>query len=127
MKIPIKAFRDDQSISFEERFNRLLAHHEEETKFLIAKLESDAVTSNEYLVKLLTVMGQMEHMPRVKVPPLKGEPKVHCHCRENPADRMSMKTDDRMHLIAAGWKLVERNKDIAPLATQQVLGEDQRS
>lgn len=38
MKIPIKAFRDDSSLSWEERFNRLLAHHEEETKFLIGKI-----------------------------------------------------------------------------------------
>lgn len=40
MKIPIKAFKDDPSLSWEERFNRLLQHHEEETKWLVAYMQS---------------------------------------------------------------------------------------
>jgi hypothetical protein len=40
MKIPIKRFIDDPSKSWEERFNILLKHHEEETKWLIKQFET---------------------------------------------------------------------------------------
>jgi hypothetical protein len=40
VKIPIKAFRDDEKLSWEERFHRLKVHHEEETKYLIGQLEA---------------------------------------------------------------------------------------
>lgn len=38
-KIPIKKYVVDLSQTAEERFNQLLAHHEEETAFLIKKIE----------------------------------------------------------------------------------------
>lgn len=38
MKIPIKAFKDDPALSWEVRFERLKAHHEEETTLLLAKI-----------------------------------------------------------------------------------------
>lgn len=80
----------------------------------------------EYLIELLTIMGgQMEHMPRVRVPPKPGEPKIHCHCNENPLDRMSMKTQDRRKLIHQGHQLLQAlNDQVAP---QQVMGENQPS
>lgn len=36
--IKVKKFKDDPSLSFEERFNRLNEHHKEETEFLINKI-----------------------------------------------------------------------------------------
>lgn len=39
MKIPIKRFVDDPSLPWEERFKRLLAHHEEETKWMFEELK----------------------------------------------------------------------------------------
>lgn len=59
MKIPIKKYVDDPSLSWEERYRRLDAHHVEETQFLIKyiaelekkvlRLKSDAswAASNE--------------------------------------------------------------------------------
>lgn len=38
MKIPIKAFRDDDTLSWKKRFKLLLAHHEEETIWMFQKL-----------------------------------------------------------------------------------------
>jgi hypothetical protein len=53
MKIPIKKFIDDETKSFEERFKRLLAHHEEETKWMLAKLnELEAGLSAETTSKI---------------------------------------------------------------------------
>jgi hypothetical protein len=62
--------------------------------------------TKEYLLKLLTILGQAEHLPRVKVASKKGEPKIKCHCQENPTDRMSIKTEDRRNLIDEGYKLL---------------------
>lgn len=39
MKIPIKKFVDDETLSYQERFERLLKHHEEETKWMYNKLK----------------------------------------------------------------------------------------
>lgn len=39
MKIPIKKYVMDESISWEERYKRLEAHHLEETKWLIEEVE----------------------------------------------------------------------------------------
>lgn len=36
MKIPVKKYVMDESLPWEQRYARLLAHHEEETTFLIA-------------------------------------------------------------------------------------------
>ena len=38
-RIPIKRYVDDPSLTWEERYARLLAHHEDETKFLISTIE----------------------------------------------------------------------------------------
>lgn len=38
-RIPIKRYVDDPSLTWEERYARLLAHHEEETKFLVSTIE----------------------------------------------------------------------------------------
>ncbi len=38
-RIPIKRYVDDPQLSWEERYARLLMHHEEETKFLISTIE----------------------------------------------------------------------------------------
>jgi hypothetical protein len=38
-RIPIKRYVDEPSLAWEDRYARLLAHHEEETKFLISTLE----------------------------------------------------------------------------------------
>jgi hypothetical protein len=38
-RIPIKRYVDDPSLTWEDRYTRLLAHHEEETKFLISTIE----------------------------------------------------------------------------------------
>lgn len=38
-RIPIKAFVDDLSLSWEGRFRRLEVHHAEETRFLIRRIE----------------------------------------------------------------------------------------
>lgn len=40
MKVKIKRFADDPSKTWEERFKLLLAHHEEETKWLIAAYDA---------------------------------------------------------------------------------------
>lgn len=37
MKIPIKKYVDDPTLSWEERYRRLEAHHKEETEWLIAE------------------------------------------------------------------------------------------
>lgn len=34
MKIPIKKYVDDEFLTWEERYKRLMTHHEEETKWL---------------------------------------------------------------------------------------------
>ena len=66
---------------------------------------------HDYLIKLLTVMGgKMDHMPRVRNPPKKGEPKIKCDCNENPIDLMTMKVSDRRELIHEGWQLIEKAK-----------------
>ncbi len=39
MKFPFKKYVDDPSLSWEERYKRLEAHHVEETTFLIARIE----------------------------------------------------------------------------------------
>ena len=38
-RIPIKRYADDPSLTWEERYARLLKHHEEETKFLVSTIE----------------------------------------------------------------------------------------
>ena len=38
-RIPIKRYVDDPLLTWEERYARLLTHHEEETKFLISTIE----------------------------------------------------------------------------------------
>ena len=38
-RIPIKKYVDDPSLAWEQRYEALLRHHEEETKFLIARIE----------------------------------------------------------------------------------------
>jgi hypothetical protein len=38
-RIPIKRYVDDPSLTWEERYARLLKHHEEETKFLVSTIE----------------------------------------------------------------------------------------
>ena len=38
MKIPIKKYVDDPSLTWEERYKRLEAHHKEETEYLIEQL-----------------------------------------------------------------------------------------
>lgn len=40
MKIKVNKFVDNESLSWEVRFRRLLAHHEEETKWLIAAYDA---------------------------------------------------------------------------------------
>jgi hypothetical protein len=67
MKIPIKAFRDDPSLSWEERFNLLKAHHEEETVFLIDKIkeleqvQTEAEKDHDTLVRLAFKTGTCPH------------------------------------------------------------------
>jgi hypothetical protein len=39
MKIPIKKYIMDESLSWEERYKQLEAHHKEETEWLITELE----------------------------------------------------------------------------------------
>lgn len=39
MKIPIKKYVDNPSLSWEERYKKLLAHHEEESKWMFAELQ----------------------------------------------------------------------------------------
>ena len=39
MKIPIKKYVMDESLSWEERYLKLEAHHKEETEWLIAYIE----------------------------------------------------------------------------------------
>ncbi len=39
MKIPIKKYVDDPSLSWEERYKRLEAHHTEETQWMYAELK----------------------------------------------------------------------------------------
>lgn len=39
MKIPIKKYVMDESLSWEERYRQLEAHHEEETKWMIAHIK----------------------------------------------------------------------------------------
>lgn len=39
MKIPIKRYEDDPTLPWTERYAKLLAHHEEETKFLIGVIK----------------------------------------------------------------------------------------
>jgi hypothetical protein len=39
MKIPIKRYIDDPTLPWEERYRRLEAHHEEETRWLIAEVK----------------------------------------------------------------------------------------
>lgn len=36
--IKIKRYVDDETLTWEERYNRLMKHHEEETKFIINKV-----------------------------------------------------------------------------------------
>lgn len=38
MKIPIKKYTDDPNLSWEDRYERLMSHHREETSFLIGKV-----------------------------------------------------------------------------------------
>lgn len=38
-RIPIKRYVDDETLSWEERYKRLMTHHEEEAKFLIGRIE----------------------------------------------------------------------------------------
>ena len=38
-RIPIKRYVDDTSLPWEERYQRLLTHHAEETTFLIQRIE----------------------------------------------------------------------------------------
>lgn len=38
-RIPIKKYVMDEALSWEERYKKLEFHHEEETKFLIGKIE----------------------------------------------------------------------------------------
>ena len=38
-RIPIKRYVDDPSLTWEERYARLLKHHEEETTFLVSTIE----------------------------------------------------------------------------------------
>jgi hypothetical protein len=38
-RIPIKRYVDDESLPWEARYQRLLAHHAEETTFLIQRIE----------------------------------------------------------------------------------------
>jgi hypothetical protein len=40
MKIPIKKYKDDESLSWEQRYENLMKHHEEETKWLLSQIES---------------------------------------------------------------------------------------
>lgn len=40
MKIPIKRYVDDPSLSWEERYARLSAHHVEETAWLVSRAEA---------------------------------------------------------------------------------------
>jgi hypothetical protein len=54
--IKVKRYEDDTTLSWEERYKRLLDHHEKETKFLIEKvremqinsLYEDSQTKNQY-------------------------------------------------------------------------------
>lgn len=46
-KIKIKRFVDDESLSWEERFKKLEAHHKEETQFLINEIETLECTIEE--------------------------------------------------------------------------------
>lgn len=39
MKIPIKRYVDDTSLTWEQRYERLLRHHEEETRWLIDEIK----------------------------------------------------------------------------------------
>lgn len=36
---PIKRYKDDESLSWEERYERLMAHHEQETIYLCAVID----------------------------------------------------------------------------------------
>ena len=48
MKIPIKKYIDDTSLSWEKRYNKLTTHHVEETEWLIDKIEEleDAIKNH---------------------------------------------------------------------------------
>lgn len=39
VRVPVKKWVDDEGLSFQARFLRLKAHHEEETKWLISEIE----------------------------------------------------------------------------------------
>ena len=49
MKIPIKRYVMDESLSWEERYRKLEAHHEEETKYLISVMDLAKQKLQDYL------------------------------------------------------------------------------
>jgi hypothetical protein len=52
MRIPIKRYVMDESLSWEERYRKLEAHHEEETKFLIRHANKTEQTLGNLLARI---------------------------------------------------------------------------
>jgi len=55
MKIPIKKYVMDESLSWEERYHQLEAHHQKETEWLIEKLESLVKYTREFLERVSSI------------------------------------------------------------------------
>jgi len=70
----VKKFVDDPSLPWEERFNRLLDHHEKETTYLInynRTLTNQVVECDEEIERVFTILAEIknnfydtpEHLP----------------------------------------------------------------
>ncbi len=57
MKIPIKKYIDDSSLTWEERYRRLEAHHLEETSWMINQLKFFEKEVNDMKVALNNLPG----------------------------------------------------------------------